>query len=212
MGAPKPLLDIGGVTFVARLVDTLRRGGCAPVIVVAAARSGALAAEAVRCGGRLVVNSGGAGGQIGSLRTALHDLLGLEDPPRAIVFTPVDNPAVMPGTIGKLIEAWQGSRASIVMPRYGGERGHPVLADMTIAEEFLEPGLEQGARTVVRRDAARVLEVPVEDAGTVDDIDTPRRYRAWFGRRELPEAGAREADRGCGKAGSRADADQGYRG
>ena len=99
------------------------------------------------------------------------------------MFTPVDNPTVTPGTIGKLIEAWRGSRGCIVMPRYGKERGHPVLADMMIAEEFLAPGLEEGARTVVRRDPARVLEVSVEDAGTVDDIDTPGRYRARFGGR-----------------------------
>ncbi len=194
MGVPKPLLDAGGVTFVARLVDTLRRGGCAPVIVVTAAGSGALAAEAARCGGLLVVNPGGAGGQIGSLRAALDHVLGLDDPPDVIAFTPVDNPAVTPATVGKLIEAWQRSRASIVMPRYGEERGHPVLADMAIAGEFLQRGLEEGARTVVRRDPARVAEVPVEDAGTVDDIDTPGRYRARFGRRGLRGAGAGVGD------------------
>lgn len=193
MGVPKALLDAGGVTFVARLVDALRRGGCAPVVAVAASRGEAIAVEVVRCGAGLVVNPGGAGGQIGSLRAALGHLLGLDEPPGAVVFTPVDNPAVSPGTIRKLIVAWQGSRSLIVMPRYEEERGHPVLADLTIADEFLEPGLEQGARTVVRRDPARVLEVPVEDAATVDDIDTPRRYLARFGGRAQPVAGRRHA-------------------
>ncbi len=182
MGVPKALLDAGGVTFVARLVEALRRGGCAQVVVVAAAGSGAVASEVERCGARLVVNPEGRGGQIGSLRAALDFLGELDDPPAAIVFTPVDNPAVTSDTVGRLIEGWRASRALIVMPRHGEKRGHPVLADMTIADEFLAPGLEEGARTVVRRDPARVLEVPVDDDATVDDIDTPRRYRERFGR------------------------------
>ncbi len=181
MGGPKALLDAGGATFTARLVETLREGGCAPVIVVAASEAGEVAAEVVRCGGRLVVNPGGEGGQIGSLRAALAYLDGLDDPPPAFVFSPVDNPAVTPETVRRLIAGWRGSEASVVMPRYGEERGHPVLADMTIAREFQKRGLREGARSVVRRDPDRVLEVAVRDAAVVDDIDTPRRYRERFG-------------------------------
>lgn len=181
MGGPKALLDAGGTTFTARLVETLREGGCAPVIVVAASDAGEVAAEVARCGGRLVVNPGGEGGQIGSLRAALAYLRGLDDPPPAFVFSPVDNPAVTPETVRRLIAGWRGSEATVVMPRYGEERGHPVLADMTIAHEFQERGLREGARSVVRRDPDRVLEVAVGDAGVVDDIDTPHRYSERFG-------------------------------
>lgn len=199
MGGPKALLDAGGATFTARLVATLREGGCAPVIVVAASEAGRVAAEADGCGARLVVNPDGEGGQIGSLRAALAYLRGLDVPPSAFVFSPVDNPAVTPETVRALIAGWRGSDAPIVMPRYEEERGHPVLADMTIAHEFLAPGLPEGARSVVRRDPGRVLEVPVTDAGVVDDIDTPRRYRERFGgaSRTGPDAGEshRAADR-----------------
>jgi len=181
MGGPKALLDAGGDTFTARLVTTLREGGCAPVIVVAASQAGEVAAEANRCATRVVVNPGGEGGQIGSLRAALAYLSGLDDPPPAFVFSPVDNPAATAETVRALIAGWRGSEASVVMPRYEEERGHPVLADMTIAHEFQAPGLREGARSVVRRDPGRVLEVPVADAGVVDDIDTPRQYRERFG-------------------------------
>ncbi len=192
MGTSKALLDADGVTFVARLVDVLRRGGCAPVIVVTAAGSGALPAEVDRCGGLPVVNPRGAGGQIASLRVALDHARvggnpsGCAHPPDAFVFTPVDNPAVRARTVDKLIRGWRQSRLPIVMPRYGSQRGHPVLVDMRIVDEFREPGLQEGARSVVRRDPARVLEVTVDDRGTVDDIDTPRRYRARFGANRGP--------------------------
>lgn len=206
MGTAKALLDAGGMTFVARLVETLARGGCDPVVVVASAANGAVADEVARSGARLVVNPGGEGGQIGSLRAGLAYLAGRADPPAAVAFTPVDNPAVAPATVRALISAWRTARAApaasaasaartapygpavpaahtaIVLPRCGERRGHPVLADMTIAHEFHERGLAEGARTVVRRDPGRVIEVEVADPGTVDDIDTPERYRERFPR------------------------------
>ncbi|MCY3546178.1 MAG: nucleotidyltransferase family protein [Gemmatimonadetes bacterium] len=189
MGTAKALLDAGGMTFVGRLVQTLAGAGCDPVVVVAAARTGAVAAEAGRSGARLVVNPDGAGGQIGSLRAGLSWLAQRDDPPAAVVFTPVDNPAVAAATVEALIAAWdaaRAARAAIVVPRSGNRRGHPVLADMRIAHEFQAPGLPDGARTVVRRDPGRVVEVEVEDPGVVEDIDTPGRYLRRFRREASP--------------------------
>ncbi|MDE2806069.1 MAG: nucleotidyltransferase family protein [Gemmatimonadota bacterium] len=185
MGTPKALLDAGGMTFVGRLVQTLASAGCDPVVVVAPANTGGVADEAARAGARLAVNPDGAGGQIGSLRAGLACLTEGADPPAAVVFTPVDNPAVAPATVEALIATWRTAHAAIVLPRCGSHRGHPVLADMRIAHEFHEAGLAEGARTVVRRDPGRVVEVEVEDPGAVDDIDTPGRYRRRFRREPL---------------------------
>lgn len=203
MGTVKALLDAGGMTFVGRLVQTLAGAGCDPVVVVAPARTGGVADEAARTGARLAVNPGGAGGQIGSLRAGLLWLAQGEDPPAAVVFTPVDNPAVAPATVEALIAAWRADRAArsarvaIVLPRSGNRRGHPVLADMRIAHEFHEPGLPEGARTVVRRDPGRVVEVEVEDPGAVEDIDTPARYRRRFRREPSPRPRSRTGKPGA---------------
>lgn len=180
MGVPKALLDAGGMTFASRLVETLARGGCHPVVVVGSSGAGGLAEEVERGSGELIVNPGGAGGQIGSLCKALDHLGGLTDPPAAVAFTPVDNPAVAPATVRALLEAWRRSRAAIVLPRCRGRRGHPVVADMSIAGEFRDEGLPDGARTVVRRDPGRVLALEVDDPGVLDDLDTPARHRARF--------------------------------
>lgn len=193
MGAAKALLDAGGTTFVSRLAETLARGGCRPVVVVGPSGAGKLAEEVELGPGELVVNPGGRGGQIGSLCAALNHLEGLADPPAAVAFTPVDNPAAAPETVRGLVEAWRRSRAAIVLPRYGGRRGHPVVAAMSIAGEFRAEGLREGARAVVRRDPGRVLEMEVDDPGVADDLDTPRRYRARFP--EASPAAGREATR-----------------
>lgn len=181
MGAPKALLDAGGQTFASRLVETLARAGCRPVVVVASSDTGELAEEIEGGPGELVVNPGGRGGQVASLCAALDHLGVPADPPAAVAFTPVDNPFVAPETVVALVEAWRCSRAAIVVPRYGARRGHPVVADARIADEFRGGELPEGARTVVRRDPRRVLEVEVADPGVADDLDTPGRYRARFG-------------------------------
>ncbi len=182
MGSPKALLDAGGMTFAARLVNTLGRGGCAPLVVVVASGVGELAAEVRRSPADLVVNPGGQGGQIGSLCVALEALRSLELPPAAVLFTPVDNPLAAPSTVRALIRKWRRSDALVVIPKYGSRRGHPVLADMRIAQEFLEERLAGSARVVIRRDPGRVAEVEVDDPGTVDDLDTRDRYLRRFPR------------------------------
>lgn len=177
MGRPKALLDANGTTFVNRLASALADGGCEPVLVALSRPDGPVAREVALGPGRPVVNPSGAGGQIGSLRVALNHLRTLPEPPGAVAFTPVDNPFVASATVRRLVQAWRRTGIAIVMPRFGAERGHPVLVGMETAGEFFEAGLAEGARDVVRRDPGRVLEVAVADPGVVDDLDTPAGYR-----------------------------------
>ncbi len=181
MGAAKAMLDAGGKSFAARLAGALAEGGCAPVAVVAREAGGELERQVKAASGRIVVNRGGAGGQVGSLRAGLADLRGRLPDLGAVAFTPVDNPMIAPATVAALVEAWRRTRALLVVPRFENQRGHPVLADMSVVGEFFEDGLAEGARTVVRRDPGRVLEVDVTDSSVLDDLDTPNRYRRRFG-------------------------------
>jgi molybdenum cofactor cytidylyltransferase len=68
----------------------------------------------------------------------------------------------------------------VVVPAVGEETGHPVLFRSTLFPELLEPDLEEGARTVVRRDRDRVLEVQVNDPGVLADLNTLGDYRRHF--------------------------------
>ena len=61
----------------------------------------------------------------------------------------------------------------IVIARYQGRRGHPVLFERSLFQELLDAPEDQGARVVVNADASRVGYVDVDDAGTVLDLDTP---------------------------------------
>ena len=82
--------------------------------------------------------------------------------------------------MARLIASLEVSDAPILVPSYGGERGHPVLFRRSVFPELFEDGLAEGARTVVHRHLLDLLEVGVPDPGVLTDIDTPDEYRSHF--------------------------------
>ena len=113
-------------------------------------------------------------GPIGSLRASLRVL---SDSVEGVSFCPVDHPLIHEETVRKLIEMFRQSRAPLVVPTYNGKRGHPVLFSRALFQELLSDALPEGARTVVHRHLDETVSVPVDDEGTVIDIDDMTVYR-----------------------------------
>ncbi|HSH44667.1 MAG TPA: nucleotidyltransferase family protein [Longimicrobiales bacterium] len=184
MGRPKPLLMVGGETFLRRATGTLRAGGCGEVVAVLAAGpaagpdAGACVTEVEASGARSVTNRTGSQ-QIDSLR------LGLEALDRgcgAAVVLPVDHPLVRPDTIAALIHRWRSGDeggAAIVRPVHQGRPGHPTLFPRTTWPDLMRPQ-PRGARSVVEGGTHPVADVAVADDGVTADIDTPDAYARWI--------------------------------
>jgi CTP:molybdopterin cytidylyltransferase MocA len=177
MEAPKPLLDAGGLTFLARILTTLREGGAAPCLVVVRDPHGPVAIEARGHGGIVVLNSDPSTGPVSSLQTGIREL---PETVAAALFSPVDHPLFAPATVSALIQAFNETGAPLVVPAFEGRRGHPVLFHRDLFAELLEEGLSEGARTVVRRYLEARLQLAVDDPGILADIDTPEEYRKHF--------------------------------
>ena len=161
MGRSKALLDADGQPFLGRVVRSLKDGGCDPIVVVVREDRGPEAELARALGSRVVVNSDPSAGPISSIRAAL-DSLGEET--EGIVVLPVDHPGVKPQTVASLVRAGREAPGRIVLPRTQGRRGHPALFPASVLDELCDPGLEGGARSVVRRSRDRVVEVEVDGA------------------------------------------------
>ena len=80
-------------------------------------------------------------------------------------------------TVRTLIDVFQQSRAPVVVPTFNGKRGHPVLFRRVLFDELLDDALAEGARTVVHRYLDDTASVPVDDEGTVIDINDMTAYR-----------------------------------
>jgi molybdenum cofactor cytidylyltransferase len=88
-----------------------------------------------------------------------------------------DMPRIDPRTPERLAVALRGPD-DIVAPTYLGRRGHPVLfgADWLPALRALSG--DEGARTLIARAGARLIQVAVDDPGIHLDVDRPEDLRA----------------------------------
>ena len=177
MESPKPLLDAGGCSFMARILATLTEGGADPALVVVRDLDGPIAVEARAHGGLALENPDPSSGPVSSLQTGLR---GLPSDVAAVLFSPVDHPLFAPATVRALIAGFLETDAPLVVPAFEGWRGHPVLFHRNLFPELLEEDLPEGARTVVRRYLDTRLQLPVNDPGILADIDTPEDYRKHF--------------------------------
>lgn len=84
---------------------------------------------------------------------------------------PADMPFVAPESIRAVAAALADH--AIVVPVFEGKRGHPVGFTAALFAELQALQGDIGARRIVARQAARVLEVAVQDPGILWDIDTP---------------------------------------
>lgn len=175
MGFPKALLDYRGETFLDRLIRILS-SNCDSVTVVLGAE-----AERIRAGlqapgrAQFVVNERWEEGQLTSFQTGLRAMTGSVD---AVLFTPVDYPSIEPATVAAVVKAWGNAAEGtlFVRPRYAGRRGHPVLFDARVREEFLALAPGANARDVVHKYVDRTVYVDVEDSGITRDVDDRLAY------------------------------------
>ena len=82
-----------------------------------------------------------------------------------------DMPAVAPHTIARIIAALDAG-AAIAVPCHQGRRGHPVGFAARFVPRLRELTQDRGARDILRSSVDAVLEIPIDDAGVVTDVDT----------------------------------------
>jgi len=171
MGYPKPLLRIGDESFISHTMAIVLTIASRVVIVLGA--HGDSIRGAIECGPGITIveNPNYARGQLSSLKVGLAEAIG--GGADAVIVHLADHPLVTPATFRALVDEYSKTRQPIVVSRYRGRRGHPVIFDRSVFAELMAASEDEGARVVVNADPRRVLYVDVEDPGVVLDLDTP---------------------------------------
>lgn len=170
MGFPKPLLRIGDETF---LEHTLRliRPSVHRIAVVLGAHADRIRDVVLTSPGVAVVeNPDYVQGQLSSLKRGLREVAPSAD---AVMVHLADHPLVNANTFRTLAETYQRTRAAIVIARYNGRGGHPVIFDRSVFPELLAASLADGARAIVNAVPSRIVYSDVDDPGVALDLDTP---------------------------------------
>ncbi|MEZ4701983.1 MAG: nucleotidyltransferase family protein [Rhodothermales bacterium] len=169
--ANKLLMPLGGLPLVlhaARALGEAPLGECMAVVGHEGDQVGSvLQGVALRC----VPNAGYASGMTSSIQAGVRAASESAD---GYLIMLGDMPLVRPATLALLVDALEAG--GIVVPVYRGTRGNPVLFSSAYRDEILAHEEPEGCRGILKRHAARVVEVPVDDEGVLRDVDTENAF------------------------------------
>jgi molybdenum cofactor cytidylyltransferase len=186
MGRPKLSLPLGDRSVLERVVAAVREGGVGATVVVIGPHVPDLVPLAEAAGATPLLLAE----QTPDMRaTVEHGLRWLEErfrpaPAERWLLLPADHPTLDAALVRRLLEA-RANRAdcSLVIPTYGGRRGHPAVIDWihVAGIRVLPQGV--GLNRYFRQHVGETLEVPVASADVLCDLDTPEDYerlrRRW---------------------------------
>ncbi len=176
MGAFKPLLPFGGVSVVEACVAALRAGGAGEVVVVVGHRGAEVRAALTHIEGLGFAFNEVEGSEMGV--SVARGVEALSEGAGTVLVALVDQPAVPPSEIERLVEARRRTGARIVVPEWEGRGGHPLLVDLSLREELLGVVAERGLRALFDAHRAEVLRVPAGSPYVARDMDTWEEYVA----------------------------------
>jgi molybdenum cofactor cytidylyltransferase len=183
LGRPKQLLDICGQPMIRRVAEVVVDTSLESIMIVLGHASSAVERALAGLNIQIASNPDFGSGQSSSLRTGVRALPASAD---AVLFLLGDQPTISSSVIESVVETYRVSRPAIVQARYRGQPGHPVLFDRLLFGELSEVSGDQGAREVLRRYAADVTYVEIDQDAPLD-IDTEADYQLAMLRRVLED-------------------------
>jgi molybdenum cofactor cytidylyltransferase len=179
MGRFKPLLPLGNVSVVERVIHLFRAVGLSAVYVVVGHRAEdlrtRLTASGVASGPTIVSNPRHDEGMFSSVQAGLA---AVGSAVGNIFIQPVDVPLVRPATVHLLLAALADHPETAIHPTWKGRRGHPPLIPASMIPAILNHDGTGGLRALLDTPAVRSVEIPVPDRYTLMDMDDPERYAA----------------------------------
>jgi molybdenum cofactor cytidylyltransferase len=173
MGAFKPLLPFGSSSILQQILATVREAGVGTLRVVVGWNAHLVIPLLDRDGVPWVMNERYSEGMYASVQAGVRNL-----PAEVAAFflMPGDMPLVQGATLARLIAAWDEHPGGILYPCCEDRRGHPPIIAGAYISEILRDTPPGGLRTLLGRHASEAREIPCDDPGILQDLDTPDDY------------------------------------
>jgi molybdenum cofactor cytidylyltransferase len=178
MGSPKALLKIGETTFIQHIVDILSRHNIVQIHVVLGAHAEEIKPTLSDMPVAVVTNAQWQNGQLSSLIKGLETIN--EQQTDGLLVWPVDHPLVPGVVIDELIKVFENNPGRIVIPKFEGRRGHPVIFPKSLFNDLRSAPASEGARAIVHRNEELVYEINTKEKEVLVNIDTPEDYHRYI--------------------------------
>ncbi len=173
MGSDKALLAYQGRPFLSHLAYLLLPRVDSVVVVLGHNEQRIREALPASPRIRIAVNRDYDQGMLTSLQCGLKHVGGQVD---SVLWMLVDHPAVRGRTLDSLLAAAVSSSAPLVIPRYEGKRGHPIVLSERVVRDLLDLDPSHSPQDVVRGYYPQAHFLDTSDEGVVLDIDRPEDY------------------------------------
>jgi molybdenum cofactor cytidylyltransferase len=173
--ANKLLSPIEGEPIVRRTVRAYLEGGLQPVVVVVGYQAALVGDALAGLPLEIVHNPDFEQGQSRALVRGVHHL---PSSISAAVIGVADQPFLTASVVCTLADQFVKSGASVIVPRYAGRQGNPVVFSRSLFPELLTVEGDQGGRPVLRRHEVEIEWVDFLDAEPAVDVDTLDEYLA----------------------------------
>jgi molybdenum cofactor cytidylyltransferase len=167
-GSPKQLVRLSGRPLLHTAVTRAAEVTGNALIVVLGAGAAQLAPLLKHSAGSIVINHHWREGIASSIRAAVARLPATC---AGVMLILADQAAVSADDLKRLAGTWRKQPHYIVAALYGGVCGAPAIFPRTSFRELAQLRGDAGARTLLRRNADRIIRVPMPSAAL--DVDTP---------------------------------------
>lgn len=163
----RPMLQVGSISIIRRIVITFQQAGIFPIVIIAGADEDQVRYE-LSDHGVIFISSASANAKL--LECAQIGMSYLEGKCDQIIFTPVNTPMFQPDTLQKLIHA----RGELAVPVCSGTYGHPLVVSAAAARRVMDYQGEGGLREALLPLTEQRILVEVEDQGVLTNIYNDR--------------------------------------
>jgi CTP:molybdopterin cytidylyltransferase MocA len=170
-GATKQLALLDGRPLLEHAIRAMKVSPVERVVVVLGAGADEVTAGVDAQGATMIVCSRWEEGQSASLACGLAELEDCE----AVVIALGDQPRMATEAIRRVIAA-RGKGVDAARATYGGAPGHPVLLERHLFDPMRDVTGDHGARNLLL--SVHTVEVPCDDLGGGEDVDTPAQLDA----------------------------------
>ncbi len=163
-GVARPLLQVGGVSAIKRIVLTFRQAGVFPIVIVTGAEEHEVRAQLSSSG--VVFLSGEGCTTSNPFEFAQVGMRFLRDKCERMFVTPVGVPMFTPDTVHSLLRCDD----SVVAPSFCGRGGHPLLVSSDVVDRLLPYDGGGGLRAALLDAQLKRTWIDVQDEGVLSNV------------------------------------------
>ena len=160
---PKPLLKIGSISVVKRIVLTFQQAGISPIVVITGDKAEEIEHDLADYGVIFLRNEQFATSQM--FDSARIGLCFLQNKCEQVIFNPVTVSLFTPETIQQMMAYGR----EVVAPSFQGQTGHPLLISCELIPQLLEYHGDMGMRGAIEALGVKRYRLATEDEGIFPD-------------------------------------------